>query len=57
MEYGYKGGDIIHQAVDPDRLGYWCLLEHAKEKLRQKGNVKLFFRDPEKGRVRFRESL
>ena len=57
MEDGYKGGNIVDQAVDPDRLGYWCLLEHAKEKLRQKGNVKLFFRDPEKGRVRFRESL
>ena len=34
MEDGYKGGDIIDQAVDPDRLGYWCLLEHAKNELR-----------------------
>ena len=57
MEDGYKGGDIIDQAVDPDHLGYWCLFEHAKNELRHEGNVKLFFRDVENGRVRFCESL
>ena len=57
MEDGYKVGDIIDQTVDPDRLAYWCLLEHAKNKLGKKGNIKLFFRDPEKGKVRFHESL
>ena len=36
MEDGYKGGDIFYQVVDPDCLGYWCLLDHAKNVLGQK---------------------
>ena len=38
-------------------LNVKTLINWAWKKKRQKGNVKLFFRDPEKGRVRFRESL
>ena len=30
----YEGGDEFQQIVDTDRLGYWCLLDHAKEKLK-----------------------
>ena len=40
----YKGGLIADQLVDPDKLGYWCLLAHAREELKLEGNFKLYFK-------------
>ena len=40
----YVGGDKYGQVVDTDRLGYWCLVEHAKVDLKQTGTFKLYFR-------------
>ena len=54
---GIKGGDIFDQVVDLDRLGYWCLLDHVKNELGQKGNVKVYFQNLNKNKLRFRESL
>ena len=31
----YTGGDAVNQVVDTDKLGYWCLLHHAKFELKQ----------------------
>ena len=40
----YVGGDKYGQVIDTDRLGYWCLVEHAKVDLKQTGTFKLYFR-------------
>ena len=47
----YEGGDEFQQIVDTDRLGYWCLLDHAKEKLKQKGCFKVYFRNVHNGKL------
>ena len=48
MKDGYQGGEVFDQLVDPDRLRYWCLLDHVKNELRQTGNIELYFRVPDK---------
>ena len=31
----YVGGAVSSQEVDPDRLGFWCLQDYAKEQLHE----------------------
>ena len=39
------------QIVDTDRLGYWCLVDYAKEKLKQIRSFKIYFRNLDKGNL------
>ena len=41
----YEGGEVFSQIMDSDGLGYWCLLDDAKVKLKQIGDFKLYFKN------------
>ena len=45
----YKGGDVFNQIVDIDKLGYWCLLHHAKIELKQNELLNLYSRNSYNG--------
>ena len=41
----YIGGKKCNQIVDTDKLGYWCLLDHAKGEVKETELIKLYFRN------------